>query len=61
MVEKQLVGVAAFAATRPDLFVDGYFSQLMMLGQRPDHGYPKNHLPDVPAAAEMEVEFGSLA
>lgn len=57
MVENKVEGVAAFAATRPDLFTDGYFSALMLEGKKPDHGYPKNHLPEVHADAAMDFVF----
>ena len=61
MVQKQVEGVAAFAATRPDLFARGYFSSLMLQRLKPDHGYPKNHLPDVKVGARMEMELGVLS
>lgn len=58
MVEKQLVGVAAFAATRPDLFVEGYFSTRVMDGDKPSHGYPSNHLPEINPTYVMKMVTG---
>jgi hypothetical protein len=60
MQQNQPSGVAAFAATRSDLFAQGYFSSLMLDGIKPDFGYPKNHLPHVPANAKMDMELGTL-
>ena len=62
MAEKQGKGVANVANARPDLFIGGYFSSLIKAGKRPSHGYPTNHLPEVPASATMEfvISMGEL-
>jgi hypothetical protein len=55
MAKNQLDGVAQFAASNPELFAQSYFSTLIAQGQKPDHGYPENHLPEVAVGATMEM------
>ena len=43
----------------PDVFIGGYFSRRMAT-EKPDYGYPKNHLPDVPKSS-MTVKSGFMA
>lgn len=35
-------------------FADGYFSSRILAGDKPDYGYPANHLPDV---GDKEIEL----
>ncbi len=58
MAKNQLDGVATFAASRPDLFAESYFSALIVSGEKPDHGYPTNHLPEISPNAEIEMVLG---
>lgn len=37
-----------------DPFIDGYFTQRVRSGDRPNYGYPTNHLPET-TGARMEV------
>jgi hypothetical protein len=41
-------------------FLDGWFTQQFAAGERPDYGYPKNHLPTTSLDA-MEVVTGFMA
>lgn len=40
--KEQLVGTDNI----PPLFISGYFSDCLAKGDRPDYGYPANHLPE---------------
>lgn len=42
------------------LYINGYFSQRIAAGDRPDYGYPTNHLPDA-EGEEMEIVTGFIA
>lgn len=44
----------------PCRFIDGYFAQQFAAGERPDYGYPKNHLPPT-TLPSMEVVTGFMA
>lgn len=44
----------------PCRFLDGYFFQQFAAGERPDYGYPKNHLPET-SLESMEVVTGFMA
>jgi hypothetical protein len=41
-------------------FLDGWFTQQFAAGERPDYGYPKNHVPDTYLDG-MEVVTGFMA
>jgi hypothetical protein len=41
-------------------FIEGWFNQQFAAGERPDYGYPKNHLPDT-TLDSMEVVTGFMA
>ncbi len=43
-----------------DLFIDGYFSQRVRAGDRPDYDYPINHLPKA-TGRTMEVVTSFVA
>ena len=43
-----------------DLFIDGYFSQRVRAGDRPNYDYPINHLPKTPGTT-MEVVTSFVA
>jgi hypothetical protein len=43
------------------LFIDGYFSKRILAGERPDYGYPTNHLPEIKPGTSMEVKTGFIA
>lgn len=44
----------------PCSFVSGYFTDQFAAGERPDYGYPKNHLPET-TLDNMEVVTGFMA
>jgi len=46
-------------ASQPE-FIDGYFTQRMNAGDRPQYGYPANHLPDA-TNARMEIVTSFMA
>lgn len=37
-----------------DLYIDGYFTQRVRSGERPNYGYPTNHLPEE-VVARMQI------
>lgn len=43
-----------------DLFIDGYFTQRVRAGERPDYGYPTNHLPET-TVARMQIHTSFMA
>ena len=43
-----------------DLYITGHFSERLRAGERPDYGYPKNHLPTTDGS-EMTVVTGFIA
>jgi len=38
------------AMTNADPFIDGYFTERVLAGERPSYGYPTNHLPETTIA-----------
>lgn len=48
------------AGNRPALFIDGYLNDRFKSGERPDYGYPSNHLPATNGAT-MKVENSFFA
>lgn len=43
-----------------DPFIDGYFTQRVRSGERPDYGYPANHLPET-TGARMKIDTSFIA
>ena len=48
------------AMSNRDLFIDGYFTDRVRSGDRPDYGYPTNHLPET-TIARMEIHTSFMA
>ena len=44
----------------PSIFAQGYFTERLLKGDKPNYGYPVNHLPE-PTVEEMEVETCFIA
>lgn len=44
----------------PSPFIDGYFTSRVVSGERPDYGYPTNHLPE-PTFESMQVVTSFMA
>ena len=42
------------------LFIEGYFSDLILRGDRPKYGYPTNHVPET-TIEQMTVVTGYVA
>ena len=50
----------AEAMQNRDLFISGYFTQRVRSGDRPNYGYPANHLPET-TGARMEIDTSFMA
>jgi hypothetical protein len=44
----------------PPVYIDGYLTKLIDRGERPDYGYPENHLPEA-VLVEMNLTTGYMA
>ena len=47
-------------AAEADPYIDGYFTQRVRAGERPDYGYPTNRLPET-TIARMEIHTSFMA